>query len=763
MQIKTEKKTIKLISKERNASFSPEDKVRTEYVNRLIKHYGFSIDQMEQEVIAISSDKNIKTYADIVIWTSKKEKDHGSEPLIVVECKAQQVTIRKEDYYKGAEFASMVGAKFLVTANQKHAKVFSKIYKVDKKRSSFDLEEILNIPKADAINDEKEINALLGQTIEFARDDFSRLLFRCHNIIRNNDKLSPEAAFDEISKVLFIKTLYERENEKGLIYSLEEYRSEKSNWDKIKNDEDLPFYKKLFDKVKSKHKNDDLFESNETIRIRENSFEAIIKELEVYNLSTTSDDIKGIAFEQFLGRTFRGELGQFFTPRTIVDYMVEILDPQENETVCDPCCGSGGFLIKTFEYVRTKIEEDIQHVKEEIKDKYYGSNFINLSEKEQEKIDHTVNEYFNFLNAELDIYNPNSRIRKLSFDCIFGTDANPRMARTAKMNMIMHGDGHGGVHHHDGLINVNGVYDERFDIILTNPPFGARVEKTLRIIPSDIPTNEKIEVYTAKYGSDYEKRVIEPLREWAEYNNGENQPKGKSVLSLFKTGEVSSLTEVLFIERCLNLLKPGGRMAIVLPEGVLNNAKLQKVRDYVESKAKIINITSIPQDVFIASGATVKPSLLFFKKFTNDEERLYNSIKEEASKSINEKYKNEVKRIEKKLKEKGLDKEEKKVLREKLKQINQSIEDDIKFQVKNNFNYEIPIIEVEKAGISTTGAAIENELEPIAKEYKKYRIKNKLWKENYINIKYSIFNNKFQRTIGTQQPEVFYIENANDN
>lgn len=95
------------------------------------------------------------------------------------------------------------------------------------KKSSFNLEEILNIPKADIINDEKEINALLGQTIEFARDDFSRLLFRCHNIIRNNDKLSPEAAFDEISKVLFIKTLYERENEKGLIYSLEEYRSEK--------------------------------------------------------------------------------------------------------------------------------------------------------------------------------------------------------------------------------------------------------------------------------------------------------------------------------------------------------------------------------------------------------------------------------------------------------------------------------------------------------------------------------------------------------
>ena len=102
---------------------------------------------------------------------------------------------------------------------------------------------------------------------------------------------------------------------------------------------------------------------NETVRIRENSFEAIVKELEKYNLSTTSDDVKGIAFEQFLGRTFRGELGQFFTPRTVVDFMVDVLDPQEGEVICDPCCGSGGFLIKAFEYVRAQIEANIHRLK----------------------------------------------------------------------------------------------------------------------------------------------------------------------------------------------------------------------------------------------------------------------------------------------------------------------------------------------------------------------------------------------------------------
>lgn len=100
------------------------------------------------------------------------------------------------------------------------------------------------------------------------------------------------------------------------------------------------------------------------MQIKEASFEAIVKELEVYNLSCTADDVKGIAFEKFLGKTFRGELGQFFTPRTIVDFMVSLLDPEEGEVICDPCCGSGGFLIKAFEYVREKIENDIQKAKE---------------------------------------------------------------------------------------------------------------------------------------------------------------------------------------------------------------------------------------------------------------------------------------------------------------------------------------------------------------------------------------------------------------
>ena len=334
----------------------------------------------------------------------------------------------------------------------------------------------------------------------------------------------------------------------------------REGYDKTKSQLSLPFYQQLFERTKEDFANDDLFEPNDTVKIKEASFEAIVKELEIYNLSRTADDVKGIAFEKFLGKTFRGELGQFFTPRTIVDFMVSLLDPEEGEIICDPCCGSGGFLIKAFEYVREKIEKNIQEVKEQIKAQMFDESYEFLNEKKRVIIDERVNEYFTRLNQELDTAQDNSRLRNLSHDCIFGTDANPRMARTAKMNMIMHGDGHGGVHHHDGLLNVNGIFENRFDVIFTNPPFGSRVEKSLKITEADKFVDEaKIKYYTERYGSEYTK-ALEQV----------NSNIGESVLSLYDSGKLSGLTEVLFIERCLRLLKPGGRLGIVLPEGVLN-------------------------------------------------------------------------------------------------------------------------------------------------------------------------------------------------
>ncbi len=725
----------------------PEEEVRQKYIVRLVDKYGFTFEQMAQEVQVSNSQRGQgRAMADIVIWKSAKDKNENNSPAIVVECKAEHITVREEDYFQGSNYASWAGADFFVTTNLKETRIF----KVLKGKIPKSLEEVINIPDAKTVNNSKKVDELLKQTKAFTRDEFSKLLFKCHNIIRNNDKLSPEAAFDEISKILFIKIRYERDNTGAQIFSREEFKNARDSYEKYKPKDGAEFYQFLFQQTKDDFKDDDLFDPNETIRIRENSFEAIVKELEIYNLSTTSDDVKGIAFEKFLGRTFRGELGQFFTPRTIVDFMVEVLDPQEGEILCDPCCGSGGFLIRAFEYVRSKIENEIQEAKKKIKTATYTAEYEKLSEKEKEVIDEKVNAQFAKLNYELDINNDKSRLRTLSYDCIFGTDANPRMSRTAKMNMIMHGDGHGGVHHNDGLLNVNGVFENRFDIILTNPPFGSRVEKSLKITEADKYTDhDRIKKYQKRYGVAYD-IALEQI----------NKNIGKPLLSLYKTGKMSTLTEVLFIERCLNLLKPGGRLGIVLPEGVLNNTNLQKIRDFVESQAKIILITSIPQDVFIASGATVKPSLLFFKKFSESEAKEWKRIFKRATSEITKKYANQVNPIEEKLALRGKEAppaKEKKELLIKLKVLKGKIDVEIKAKVKKDFDYEIPIAEVEKAGISTTGAEIENELIPLCKEFTEYRRNKHLWDNKFNAIKYEVMEDgKMFRIPTVGEPQEIY-------
>ena len=737
LQIKNNKIFAPLKNKE--LVLTPEERVRQEYICRLVNHYGYDLSQMDQELQVNNSHRGQgKARADIVVWKSASAKSNEDAATIVVECKAEHITIREEDYFQGYNYAAWAGADFFVTTNLKETRVF----KVNKDKLPKRLEEIVDIPKAEELTNAKKIKELLSQTKAFTSEEFRKLLTKCHNIIRNNDKLSPEAAFDEISKVLFIKIRYERESDEGQIFSKDRFVKNRKSYEALNKEMGVndakPFYQNLFDKTKNQFAKDGLFEPNDTIKIKEASFEAIVKELEVYNLSRTADDVKGIAFEKFLGKTFRGELGQFFTPRTIVDFMVALLDPEEGEIICDPCCGSGGFLIKAFEYVREKIENDIQKAKEQIKAQLYDENYDSLSDKQKAEIDERVDEYFTILNQELDTIHTNSRLQHLSSDCIFGTDANPRMARTAKMNMIMHGDGHGGVHHRDGLLNVNGIFENRFDVILTNPPFGSRVEKTLRITLADKETNEeKIAEYEKKYGKEVYRKAMSQV----------NDNIGKSILSLYDSGKLSGLTEVLFIERCLRLLKPGGRLGIVLPEGVLNNTQLQSVRELFECMAKIILITSIPQDVFMASGATVKPSLMFFKKFTTEEVAQYEQAKAKAYEQVTDKYAEELATLNTFIADNNNPRSEIKQKKAELKALEAKIAEEVKPIVKQLFDYQIPIAQVQKAGITTTGAECENELEELLKEYAPYRKEHKLWEATAKHYEYKVENNHLYKKL----------------
>lgn len=768
---------------------TPEERVRQYYIAILANKYGYSLKQMEQELKVNNSKRGQgKARADIVIWKNEQDKKDKKAAFIVVECKAENVKVRVEDYYQGFNYASWAHADFFVTTNEKETKYFN----VDPAYLPQKLDEVVAIPTAKDVDDAARIEQIKNQTKLFTRDEFTKTLRACHNIIRNNDKLSPEAAFDEISKLLFMKIRFERDNKGMKVFTKQEYLDAAQNHEKnvrpgLKGTDlyALSYMQFLFRTTKEFFKDDRLFDDKDEINIRENSFIQILEKLETFNLSDTQDDVKGIAFEEFLGTTFRGELGQFFTPRTIVDFMTEILDPQEGEVICDPTCGSGGFLIKAFEYVREKIEADIRSKKDSLRLSIEGNDYDALPEDKQVKISHSIDKMQAALNTELDTGIEGSRMYQLSRNCIYGTDANPRMARTSKMNMIMHGDGHGGVHHHDGLLNVNGIFEERFDVILTNPPFGQNVDRGQLISEADKFTDEEMKKkYKKKYGAAYD----EALKQVDDHI-------GESLLSLYDLGNTSTLTEVLFMERCLRLLKKGGRMGMVLPEGVLNNKNLQTVREYFEGKAKIILICSIPQDVFIAAGATVKPSLVFMRRFTNDEESEYANCKSEAlaevtalhqaeidkleatiakADALTESLKDDLKKAKTKLKQAKKDKKNttsveteittikkeqadnrlnKKTAEKELKELYKQIDEETKPVVKKKFDYDIPIAEIDDAGITTTGAASEgNQLPQLVDEYSDYRIQNNLWPVLNNEIIYAMnTDGKYCRYIGSQE------------
>ena len=552
-----------------------------------------------------------------------------------------------------------------------------------------------------------------------------------------------------------MKIRYERDKNGSEVFTLKKYKQLEEDYEKYtrptlkRQGVDLPYMQIMFNDTKDMFREDHLFDENESIKIRQNSFEQILEKLQTYNLSDTQDDVKGIAFEQFLGTTFRGELGQFFTPRTIVDFMTHVLDPKEGETICDPTCGSGGFLIKAFEYVREQIEEEVRDAKVKLRAELEGDNYDTLSEKEQLAINARIEAMQAKLNKELDTQVEGSRMYNLSHNCIYGTDANPRMARTSKMNMIMHGDGHGGVYHHDGLLNVNGIFEERFDVILTNPPFGARIDKSQKISEADKFTDEVlIAKYKAKYGDAY-KNALKQV----------NDHIGKSLLSLYDVGSMSGLTEVLFMERCLKLLKKGGRMGMVLPEGVLNTSNLQKIREYFEGKAKIILICSIPQDVFIAAGATVKPSLVFFKRFTEEEELQYLGAKTKAEGEIRQKYIGEINVLKEKIETEKAKKLKVKALigayLKELSDIEKRIVEEAKPLTKEYFDYEIPIAVVEDAGITSTGAvSAGNQLPQLQEEYSKYKTTHNLWVEHKTKFDYSYSDGSIKRITPHEGEEV---------
>jgi len=372
----------------------------------------------------------------------------------------------------------------------------------------------------------KGINGRDLKTVSF--DDMIKKFQKCHDEIWEGGKRDPAEAFDEFSMLLMAKIYDERFTPSGGEYKfqIKDNETPKVVTEKVK---------KLYEKVKEK--NPKVFKAD--IKLPDSVIFEVVKILHEVSLRDTDLDIKGRAFEKFLGKIFRDEYGQYFTPRNIVKFMVEILDPDEEDIVIDPACGSGGFLLYSLMHVIDKVSKRYREDKDSV--------------------------------------------NRISWDFahnqIFGIEINDRIARIAMMDMIIHEDGHSNIECNNALLDYD-EFDKKIDIrpnkyslIFTNPPFGAVIK--------DKSILQKFELC----------------------KNGGNQK-----------------TEILFIERCLDLLKDGGKLGIVLPDSILTNSSLQYVRDFIVKRGKILAVISLPHQAFVPSGAGVKSSLFFLEKTQKENE-----------------------------------------------------------------------------------------------------------------------------------------------
>jgi len=276
---------------------TPEEIVRQNYLLTLVNEYSYSLDQIDEE-LTIAGRGAGKARADFVIWKSVEDKQKSKAPLIIVECKSDNITISRKDYTQGENYSRITDAPFFLTHNSKE----TKYWRVKKDRMPGYIEEIEDIPKAGAT--EKQIDELLAHLKVFKENEFADLLHSCHNIIRNREKLDPVAAFDEIAKILFMKVYAERHLKADMKNNI-------FTFDYVEQAEAFnpEYLVDVFEKTKREFGKDKIFGIDEKINLRANTIKAIIEKLEKYNLSGTSTDIKGIAFEKFLGKTFRGEIG----------------------------------------------------------------------------------------------------------------------------------------------------------------------------------------------------------------------------------------------------------------------------------------------------------------------------------------------------------------------------------------------------------------------------------------------------------------------
>ena len=400
------------------------------------------------------------------------------------------------------------------------------------------------------------------------------LFAESHNLVWKKEKLAPADAFFEFCKFIFIKIQEDKKRE-ALPANTETYEIPLTEaWLKIQSNTSTHpvrdiLFKNLHTELEDaiiKHNKKRIFEKDETLKLSASTCLDLVKKFQTVNLSSIDEDLNGRMFEVFLAASIRGkDLGQFFTPRTVVDFMTRIalrnVDIKNPPKVLDACCGTAGFLIEVMAYLTGRLRNDTR-----------------LTSKERETIH-----------------------KKICEECLYGIEANERVARIARINMYLHGDGGSHIFHDDGLdiepLETKDMSSEKkqevsefktkienetFDLILTNPPFSMNYSSS----------------------NEDEKRIL------AQHELTINSSTAKS--------------SVLFLNRYYELLKKGGELLIVLDDTVINGKTFEDIRAWITEKFIVLGVHSLPFNAFFKAKANIKTSILHLRKKTEEAEEQCN-------------------------------------------------------------------------------------------------------------------------------------------
>ena len=541
---------IKCLVREKEIKLTPEEAVRQLYIYKLIHEYGYPTDRIQLET-PIHFGREVKR-ADITIM----DKDRPTVPYIIVELKKPKLTDGKEQL---KSYCNATGAPIGVWTNGEQVSCYNR------KDPNF-FEMITDIPKAT-----QRLSDILSERYTYddlrTRDKISKEKRSLRNLIKEmEDEVLASAgvdSFEEIFKLIFAK-LYDE-----LICA-----NDKTAYLQFRNSGDTDFELKekiqgLFDDAKKKWEG--VFPEESKILLSPSHLAVCVSTLQDIKLFNNNLDVVDDAFEYLMSKAQKGEKGQYFTPRYVIDMCVKMMNPTVNDKIIDTACGSSGFTVHSI----FKVWKEIR-----------------LSKGLEPGEDFTASER---TNDERDFVRDN----------VFAIDFDEKTVRVARTLNLIAGDGQTNVLHLNTLDysrwnevtkqeDWNDTYNEGFKKLKKLQPKGSRDFSKF---------NFDLVMANPPFAGDIKEQTILSHYELAKNHNGKWQKK---------VGR-----DILFIERNLNFLKPGGRMAVVLPQGRFNNASDKYIRDFIAERCRILAVVGLHVNVFKPHTGT-KTSVLFVQKWDDE-------------------------------------------------------------------------------------------------------------------------------------------------